>query len=208
MNPSLTIAIAVAIAFIVVVGVVLALAPGLARALGERISDALFAYQIRTGAVLQMAEQTSREAARLATVGNKIRAASSGPVRVSRISGPATVAWAQNDTCGNRDRIPAGSRILGAIIRSGDMGTSITLDVGLRAWTPDGTGTAVDADGIVAAADVATAAVNGSLLATGALVAAGAEYVTSVDTEPYFTLAGGNPTDDTLIAVDVLYVCA
>ena len=155
-----------------------------------------------------MAEQTSREAARIAssTFGYKMGPQSSGVVRVSRISGPATVAWAQNDTCGNRDRIPKGSRLLGAIIRSGDMGTSITLDVGIRAWTTDGTGTAVDADGIVAAADVATAAVSGSLLATGALVAAGAEYITLADVEPYFTLAGGNPTDDTLIAVDVLWV--
>jgi len=155
-----------------------------------------------------MAEQTSREAARLASnsAGGKIKAVSSGLVRVSRISGPATVAWAQNDTCGNRDRIPKGARLLGAIVRCADMGTSITLDVGVRNWTADGTGTAIDADGIVAAADVATAAVNGSFLSTGALVAVGAEYTLTADAEPYFTLGGGNPTDDALIAVDVLYV--
>lgn len=155
-----------------------------------------------------MAEQTSREAARLASfsAGGKMRAASSAQVRASVISGPATVAWAQNDTCGNRDRIPKGSRILGAFIGSADMGTSITLDVGLRAWTSDGTGTAVDADGIVAAADVATAAVTGSLLSTGALCTSGVEYITLADTEPYFTLAGGNPTDDAAIRVTVLYL--
>lgn len=155
-----------------------------------------------------MGEQTSREAARLASnsAGGKMKAVSAGLVRVSRISGPATVAWAQDDTCGNRDRIPKGARLLGAIICSADMGTSITLNVGVRSWKSDGTGAAIDADGIVAAADVATAAVNGSFLATGALVAAGAEYVLLEDAEPYFTLAGGNPTDDALIAVDVLYV--
>lgn len=155
-----------------------------------------------------MAEQTSREAARIAssTYGYKMGPQSSGVVRYSRISGPATVAWAQNDTCGNRDRIPKGSRIIGAWVKTADMGASITLDVGLRAWTPDGTGAAVDADGIVAAADVATAAVNGSFLSTGALCAAGAEYITLADTEPYFTLAGGNPTDDALVTVEVLWV--
>jgi hypothetical protein len=157
-----------------------------------------------------MAEQTSREAARLAlsSAGFKMKAASAGKMFVSRISGPATVAWAQNDTCGNRHRIPAGARLLGAIVHCADMGTSITLDVGIRAWTADGTGTAVDADGIVAAADVATAALSGTLFATGALCAVGAEYVTLADVEPYFTLGGGNPTDDALIAVDVLYVMA
>jgi len=155
-----------------------------------------------------MAEQTSREAARLAssTYGYKMHAASAGKLRASRISGPATVAWAQNDTCGNRDRIPKGSRILGAFVSCADMGTSVTMDVGLRAWTSDGTGAAVDADGIVAALDVATAAVSGALHSTGALCTAGAEYTTTADTEPYFTLGGANPTDDALVAVTVLYL--
>lgn len=154
-----------------------------------------------------MAEQTSREAARIAssTYGYKMHPTSGGVLRATRISGPATVAWAQNDTCGNRFRIPKGSRILGAIVYSADMGTSVTLDVGLRAWTADGTGTAVDADGIVAALDVSAAAINGAFYATGALVAVGAEYLTTSDTEPYFTLGGANPTDDALIAVEVLF---
>lgn len=154
-----------------------------------------------------MAEQTSRQATRIASsaYGYKMGAASSNPVRASVITGPNTVTWAQNDTCGNRDRIPTGSRILGAYINCADMGTSITMDVGLRAWTSDGTGTAVDADGIVAAYDVAAAAVN-AYAGTGALVASGAEYVTLADTEPYFTLAGGTPTADADVRVTVLYV--
>lgn len=178
-----------------------------ARAAGERINDGLFALMQRSGLVL-MAEQTSREAARLASSasGYKMHPTSSGLVREARISGPATVTWAQNDTCGNRVRIPKGSRVLGAFVSCADMGTSITLNVGLRDWTADGTGTAVDADGIVAALDVATAAVNGALHSTGALCAVGAEYTTLADTEPYFTLAGGTPTANALIAVTVLYV--
>ena len=153
-----------------------------------------------------MAEIVSREAARLTTTGGKLRAASSGDMRVSVITGPDVAAWAQNDTCGNRDIIPAGSRILGAFVSNAAMGASVTLDVGLRAWTPDGTGGVVDADGIVAALAVASAAsvFNGS----GALVAAGVDSVTSIATEPYFTLAGANPTDDADIRVSVVYVTA
>lgn len=150
-----------------------------------------------------MAEIVSREAARLATTGGKIRAASSADMRVSVITGPDTAAWAQNDTCGNRDIIPAGSRILGAIVSCAAMGASVTLDVGLRTWTADGTGTAVDADGIVTALAVSSAV--SAYNASGALVASGAEYVTSVPTEPYFTLTGANPTDDADMRVTILY---
>ena len=157
-----------------------------------------------------MAEQTSREAARLASsaAGGKLRGASSSEIRATVITGPATVTWANGDTMGNRDRIPAGSRIVGALVACADMGTSITLDVGLRNFTSDGTGAAIDADGIVAALDVATAAVPTSLSGTGALVTSGAEYVTSVDAEPYFTLNGGTPTANAAIRVTVLYVAA
>lgn len=153
-----------------------------------------------------MAEQTSREAARLAssTYGYKMHPTSAGDLRAARISGPATVAWAQNDTCGSRYRIPKGARILGAYVSCAAMGASVTLDVGLRAWTADGTGTAVDADGIVAALSVSSA-VN-AYNSSGALCAAGAEYTTLADTEPYFTLGGANPTDDALIAVTVVYI--
>ena len=155
-----------------------------------------------------MAEQTSREAARLASTsaGGKLKAASAAVLRSSVITGPDTVAWAQNDTCGNRDRIPAGSRILGAVVSCAAMGTSVTLDVGLRTWTSDGTGTAVDADGIVAALAVASAV--SAFNASGALVKDGSEYVTAVDTEPYFTLGAANPTDDADIRITVLYTAA
>ena len=155
-----------------------------------------------------MAEITSREAARLASTsaGGKLKAASVSLLRSSVITGPDIAAWAQNDTCGNRDRIPAGSRVLGAFVSCAAMGTSVTLDVGLRNWTSDGTGAAVDADGIVAALAVSSA--TSAFAGSGALVAAGAEYVTAVDTEPYFTLTGANPTDDADIRVTVLYTAA
>lgn len=153
-----------------------------------------------------MAEIVSREAARLATTGGKIRAGSSGGLHASVITGPDVAAWAQNDTCGNRDIIPAGSRIVGAFVSNAAMGASVTLDVGLRAWTETGVGAAVDADGIVTALAVASAA--SVFNASGALVASGAEYVTTVPTEPYFTLTGANPTDDADIRVTVIYIAA
>jgi hypothetical protein len=65
----------------------------------------------------------------------------------------------------------------------------------------------VDADGIVAALAVGAAAVN-AYTATGALVASGVDSVTTVATEPYFTLTGANPTDDADIRVTVLYIAA
>lgn len=154
-----------------------------------------------------MAEQTSREAARIAssTSGYKARGADANPIRVCTITGPDVVAWAQNDTCGNRHRILKGSRVLAAYVSCAAMGASVTLDVGLRAWTPDGTGAAIDADGIVAALAVATAvsAFNGS----GAMVKDGTDTgVLTADAEPYFTLGGANPTDDADIRVDIFYL--
>jgi hypothetical protein len=153
-----------------------------------------------------MAEQTSREAARIASAaaGYKMRAASSGKVRASVITGADVVAWAQNDTCGNRDIIPAGSRMIGAFVSNGALGASVTMDVGLRAWTKDGTGAVVDVDGLVDGLDVSAA--QSTFNASGSMVAGGGDSVTTVPTEPYFTLLGANPTDDVDVRVTVLYI--
>ena len=155
-----------------------------------------------------MAEIVSREAARLVSnsAGGKIRAASNGKTSVSIITGPTTAAWAQNDTCGNRVRIPAGSRMIGAYVSNAACGTSVTMDVGLRTFTTDGTGTVVDVDALVDGLDVSSA--QSTFNASGSAVAAGAEDVTTVDTEAYFTLLSANPTDDADIRVTVLYVAA
>lgn len=156
-----------------------------------------------------MAEVLSREATRVASPANggKLRAASSSHASASVITGPDVVTWTNGDTCGNRDTIPAGSRIIGAFVSNAAMGASVTLDVGLRAATNDGsTGTAVDADGIVAALSVSSA--SSVFAGNGALVAAGTDYVTTAHTEPYFTLAGGTPTANADIRVTVLYIAA
>lgn len=154
-----------------------------------------------------MADILSREATLASgTGGSKMRAASSGGVHASVITGPAVAAWAQNDTCGNRDIIPAGSRIIGATVSNAALGASVTLDVGLRVWTPDGTGAVVDVDGVVDGLDVSGAV--SAFNASGSMVAAGVDAVTSVATEPYFTLLGANPTDNAAIRVTVLYIAA
>tara|TARA_B100001105_G_scaffold236652_1_gene212609 strand:+ start:13331 stop:13789 length:459 start_codon:yes stop_codon:yes gene_type:complete len=150
-----------------------------------------------------MAEITSRQAAAIASRG-KMSPSSAGVMRVSVIRSPATVTWAQNDTCGNRDRIPAGSRILGSFISSAAAGASVTLSVGLRAWTADGSGTVVDAAAINNAV-AASSAING-FNAGGVLVTSGAEYVTTQDTEPFFTLGGATPTANAQVVVTVVYI--
>lgn len=150
-----------------------------------------------------MAEITSRQAAAIASRG-KMSPSSAGIVRSSVITSPAAVAWAQGDTCGNRDRIPAGSRILGAFVSNAALGASVTMNVGLRQWTADGSGAAIDAAGIISALNV-SGAVNG-FSGGGTFVTGGAEYVTAVDTEPYFTLAGATPTANAQVKIAVLYV--
>ena len=152
-----------------------------------------------------MAEQVSRQAARLAasSAGYKQRAADCGKVSMVTITSPATVTWAQNDTLGSGVRLPIGTRILlNGYVSTADMGTSITLDVGLRAYKPDYSGTVIDADGIAAAVDVATAAAR-AVLNNGALIKDGAEFVCTVDSEIYMTLAGGTPTANAQIRIEV-----
>lgn len=152
-----------------------------------------------------MAEQVSRQAARLAASANgyKQRAADCGKVSMVTITSPATVTWANGDTLGSGVRLPIGTRILlNGYVSCADMGTSITLDVGLRAYKPDYSGTAIDADGIAAAVDVATAATR-AVLNNGALIKDGAEYVCTQDSEIYLTLAGGTPTANAQLRIEV-----
>jgi hypothetical protein len=149
-----------------------------------------------------MAEIVSKQAAKVAA-GTKLTGADVGKPTVVVITSPDTAAWAQNDTIASPVIIPKGSRILPYGYAShADMGTSITLDVGLRLVS---TGVAVDADGIAAAVDVATAAAR-SVLNNGALVAAGVEYVTTADTYLYATLAGGTPTANAQIRIEVPFL--
>lgn len=151
-----------------------------------------------------MAEIVSRQAA-LVAAGTKALGPTMGTGKATWVvlTSPATAAWAQNDTIASPILIPKGSRILsGGFVSREAMGTSVTLDVGLRKASDNST--AIDADGIAAALDVSAAGV--SLLNTGALVAAGKEYVTTEDSYLYATLGGANPTDDKQIRIEVPFL--
>lgn len=151
-----------------------------------------------------MAEVVSKQAAYVAANTKYQRPKMGiGDPKVIVITSPDTVTWANGDTLASPHVIPKGSRILANGYASfADMGTSITLDVGLRKVSD---GTAVDADGIAAAVDVATAAAR-SILNNGALVKDGVEYVTTVDTYLYATLAGGTPTANAQIRIEVPFL--
>jgi hypothetical protein len=146
-----------------------------------------------------MAAIVSKQAAKIAA-GTKLSGADFGKKVAIVFTSPDTVTWADGDTFASGQRLPIGTRILcDSFASHADMGTSITLDVGLRNFS---TGAVVDADAIAAAVDVATAAAR-TAINNGAKVAAGVEYVTTEECEIYATLAGGTPTANAQIRIEV-----
>lgn len=151
-----------------------------------------------------MAEINSRQAAKIAA--NKKVAPNEiyGKKRIVVIGTPATHALAQGDTIASGVRLPVGTRFtLGSRVSNAAMGTSVTIDVGIR--NAD-TKVAIDADGIAAAVAVATA--GRSALDNGAFIAAGAEYVTDQPSELYVTIGGAAPTASAQLRVEVELVSA
>lgn len=150
-----------------------------------------------------MTEIVSRQAAKIAAQTKLQPGEAFGKVRVAVITSPATAAWAQGDTIGSGIPIPIGSRILAnGYVSNGALGTSVTLDVGIRNFK---TKVAIDADGIAAAVDVAAA--GRSVLNNGALLTAGVEYITTEVCELYATLGGANPTDNIQLRIEVPFLC-
>jgi hypothetical protein len=148
-----------------------------------------------------MAEQASKQATKVAA-GTKLTRADVGEVKVLVITSPDTVTWANGDTIACPITIPIGARALcGGFVSNAAMATSVVLDVGLRNAS---TGVAVDADGIAASVAVATA--GRSALNNGALVAAGVESVTTVETVLYATLSGATPTANAQIRIEVPFL--
>jgi len=145
-----------------------------------------------------MAEIVSRQAAKVAARTKMSPNEAYGKKRVVVLTSPATAAWAQNDTLASPVLLPVGTRFTcNSYVSNAAMGTSVTLDVGIR----DKDGVAIDADGIAAAVAVATA--GRSALNNGALVKDGAEYVTTVPCYVYATLGGADPTDNAQIRIEV-----
>lgn len=115
------------------------------------------------------------------------------------VNGASTLAT--NDTIYLGD-LPKGARICKDWIVNCAAGTaSSTLDIGLRAADD---GTVIDADGI--AASVNTAAAGYKDANTGALIAAGAEYVTTEAVQVYATVTGAVFAASQAITIEGSYV--
>lgn len=148
-----------------------------------------------------MPEFNSRQAALIAA-GSKVPSFSQGKLKVLVFTTPATAAWAQNDTIASGIKLPRNVRFLAtSFVSHEDFTTSVTVDVGIRNFA---TKVAIDADGI--AASVSIAAAGRSALNNGALVAAGAESITTEETEVYATLTGANPTDNKQARFEIHYL--
>lgn len=147
-----------------------------------------------------MAEIASKQATRaLGASGAKLLQTDFSKVRILTITSPDTVTWADGDIIASPVILPAGTRFTcGTFVSHADMGTSITLNIGIRTVA----GVAIDADGIAASLDVSTASAR-TIGNNGALVAAGVEYVTTVPCQVYATLAGGTPTANAQIRIEV-----
>lgn len=158
-----------------------------------------------------MAEQVSLEAAKVAA-GNKLTNDEAlGRVKVISISSPlaaAATAWAQNDTIASPVDIPIGSRILGYRVFHEAMGTSVTMDIGLRASASvDSAQTVIDVDGIADGLDVAAAGNKSEADSVGALIGVSATqaiYKTTQVSNVYATLLSANPDDGQVFRIDVL----
>lgn len=157
-----------------------------------------------------MAEIVSLEAAKVAAGTKMSNDEALGQVKVISISSPlsaANAAWAQNDTIASPVDIPVGSRILGYRVYHEAMGTSVTMDIGLRASpTVDPAQTVIDVDGIADGLNVAAAGVKSELDSVGALIGVSttqAIYKTTQVSNIYATLLSANPTDGQVFRIDV-----
>jgi len=115
------------------------------------------------------------------------------------VNGASTLAVGDTIYLGD---LPKGVRISKDWLANCGTGTaSSTLDIGLRTKS---TGTVIDADGI--AASVNTAAAGYKDANTGALIAAGAEYVTADVAEVYATVTGAVFAASQALTVEGTYV--
>jgi hypothetical protein len=114
-------------------------------------------------------------------------------------NGASTLAT--NDTIYLGD-LPKGARIRKDwLVNCGTGTASSTMDIGVRSKA---TRTAIDADGIGAAINTAAAGYKDAN--NGALIAAGAEYVTTEAVEVYATVTGAVLAANQVLTVDGSYV--
>lgn len=124
-------------------------------------------------------------------------------IRVAIVETPATYAApAQNDTAATHLVLPAGSRIMAAVLLSCAAGTAAsTLSVGIR--------DAVTKVAIVADAILLNAAINAATtlyLFTGTKVITGQYYLVPQDAEIYLTFTGAVGTANQAIRLEIQWI--
>lgn len=169
---------------------------------GEFANKSLFDYMWKSGFILGMAEVKSTQMTSVAAGQKLLPNADGGRIRLfyaRYVQGASTQAI--NDTIYLGD-LPKGARILKDwLVNCGTGTASSTLDIGLRKKSD---GTVIDADGI--AASVNTAAAGYKDANTGALIAAGEEYVTTEAVEVYGTFTGAVFAASQKLTVEGSYV--
>ena len=179
------------------------LIPGVARGIGEKVHDALFDLQLRTGAILT-AEVLGRMPTELAA-GRKVMFDTQARSFMAVAEMPLVHAGAQiADTIGFGIILKKGDRLLCPPTLSNGAGTaSSTLAIGLRDPV---TKVAIDATAILAA--TAINAAQTIQANTGTKLTAGQRYVLPQDAEIYGTVAGAAIPANQAIRVEVPYIPA
>lgn len=149
-----------------------------------------------------MAEVNTTQGAKLIAGTKLLPHESAGRKRILASKMPATYASAAiNDTI-FIGRVPVNSRFTGNSKVSCAAGTaSCVLDIGLRSTK---TGTVIDADGIAVGIDAAAAGQKDAN--TGALIANGAEYVTTEMVDVYATVRGAALAANQALKFEIEYV--
>lgn len=158
-----------------------------------------------------MAEIVSLEAAKVAAGTKLANDEALGRLQVISISTPlaaAATAWAENDTIASPIDLPVGTRIVGYKVFHEAMGTSVTMDIGLRASANvDSAQTVIDVDGIADGLDVAAAGIKTEAGAAGALInvsATQAIYRTTQVSNVYASLLAATPDAGQVFRIDVI----
>lgn len=149
-----------------------------------------------------MAEVNTTQGAKILTRSKVLANESFGRKRILASKMPAAYAQlAINDTI-FIGRVPAGTRFtLNSNVGLGTGTASCVLDIGLRK-TKDGT--VIDADGLAVGIEATTA--GNKPANTGALITAGAEYITTEEVDVYATVRGAVLAANQALKFEIEYV--
>lgn len=149
-----------------------------------------------------MAEVNTTQGAKLVASQKLAPHESFGRIRILASKMPAAHPGAAiNDTI-FIGRVPVGSRFLSDAIVSCAAGAATSvLDIGLRKSRD---GTVIDADGLAVGIDIAAAGAKDAL--NGALIANGAEYVTTEEVDVYATVRVAAMPANQALKVEIPYV--